>query len=236
MPTSEVVHNKSQGTRSMTDSSLHKSQKKKMPATDDLIFQSSGVMQFVVAKRLNQRPVPASQPAREEDEDDLLGKTMTRLVKGISNDMAKEQAKLECPQLLFRYRFQHILQHQNQPHFDSPLHSPTQNLTSHSGGFNSYLSSIYVSPSIPAYGSYESETGPQVVLLFQRKFTEVHHFQKHKLVHQSILSTVLILDKIDIRSRKITYMYNFLIIFIFHSVSFCYLQESLDYIFYIVFH
>ena len=72
--------------------------------------------------------------------------------------MAKEQAKLECEQLLFRYRFQHIQQHQNQPHFDSPLHSPTENLTSHSGGFNSYLSSMYRSPSIPANGSYESQT------------------------------------------------------------------------------
>ena len=79
---------------------------------------------------MNQRPVPASQPAREEDEDDLFGKTMARFVKGISNEMAKEQAKLECQQLLFRYRFQHIQQHQNQTNFDSPLHSPTQNLTS----------------------------------------------------------------------------------------------------------
>ena len=74
MATPKEVHNKSQGRRSMTHSSLHKSRKKKSPATDDLTFQSSGGMQFVVAKRLNQRPVPASQPAREEEEDDLFGK------------------------------------------------------------------------------------------------------------------------------------------------------------------
>ena len=112
MATPEEVHNKSQGTRSRTDSSLHKSRKKKRPVTDDLIFQSSSVMQSV-AKHLNQRPVPASQPAREGDEDELFGKIMARLVKGISNDMVKEQVKLECQQLLFRYRFQHIQHHQN---------------------------------------------------------------------------------------------------------------------------
>ena len=77
----------------------------------------------MVKRPLQSSPILQSAPSQpiDGDADDLFGKTVAKLTKRIPDELMKEMAKIECQQILFRYRFQQQQQNpQNQ--VGSPHH------------------------------------------------------------------------------------------------------------------
>ena len=49
-------------------------------------------------------PITLPAPPREDDPEDLFGKTMAYMAKQIQDDMSRDTAKIECQQIMLRYR------------------------------------------------------------------------------------------------------------------------------------
>ena len=69
------------------------------------MMQACGALATISKRPKPNIPVPAV-PTPPDDADELFGKMISRLVKEIHNQMNKEIAKIECQQILLRYRFQ----------------------------------------------------------------------------------------------------------------------------------
>ena len=93
----------------------------KKGTSEDLIYQASSVLKSIETNRMQPSPALPPIPIREDDADELFGKAMTRLIKGVTNEMQKEMAKIECQQIIFRYRFT------SQQHLSPPAFSAASN-------------------------------------------------------------------------------------------------------------
>ena len=83
--------------------------KKKKTTTDDLILQATKVLASVTSN--NQKsPATPKTPQRAIPDmdivDELFGTSIARQVANIKDPMLKEAAKIECQQVVFKYRFQ----------------------------------------------------------------------------------------------------------------------------------
>ena len=116
-----------------TSTPYKKNSKGKRYAADDVLLQASDILASV-AKRPNLPDSP--QP----DADDLFGQTMAKLIKEIPDDMTKEMAKIECQQVIFRYRF-----------------SPQQN---NNFGSSQSVRPLFTPPPMPRSYSYQSHVIP----------------------------------------------------------------------------
>ena len=95
-----------------------KKRRKSKSTGDELIMSCTDLISSVAKKQNNEQSTDSSKQI--EDKDLLFGKTMAAMVKEIPDGMQKEMAKLECQQILIRYRFN------PQPQPEHPLPQPSQ--------------------------------------------------------------------------------------------------------------
>ena len=90
---------------------------------DDMLMQVSGALASI-----SKRPPPTQiihtpshpPPPREYDSDALFGKTMALMTKQIKDEMAKDMAKIECQQVMLRFRANNTVHHDPYPQPSMP--------------------------------------------------------------------------------------------------------------------
>ena len=108
--------------KSKQPSSSYRSKIKK--SSGDLLFQASSALKSIATNRKNSSQV--TLPPQEDNSDELFGKAMGKLISGITDGMNKEACKIECQQLVYKYRFSSQRQSQQTKSFP-PLHVNTSN-------------------------------------------------------------------------------------------------------------
>ena len=143
--------------RNVIGSRLPKQLTPKKATSEDLIYQASSVLKSVATNRRQPSPALPPTPIREDDTDELFGKTMTRLIKGVTNEMQKEMAKIECQEIIFRYRFA------SQQHLPPPAFSAASNPSTASSSSISpplYSNNPYPDSAASNHRTYPSRYSP----------------------------------------------------------------------------
>lgn len=152
--------------------------RKRKPNHDDMLMQVSGAL-AAISKRppptqiIHTPSHPPPPPPREDDSDALFGKTMALMAKQIKDEMAKDMAKIECQQVMLRFRANNTVRHDpypqpSMPSFDnnssyrSMLSSGHVSNASHSNGmsrYGTYDDTSSAADGSPSYnGSYNMDT------------------------------------------------------------------------------
>ena len=110
--------------------------KKKKTTADDLILQATNVLASVTNNN-KKSPATPKTPQRAIPDmdivDELFGTSIARQVANIKDPMLKEAAKIECQQVVFKYRFQSEQNVKTTPYtsFHNHSYSHSQNSASY---------------------------------------------------------------------------------------------------------
>ena len=126
-----------------TNRAVFKKGNRKLTASDSLLLKCSEV----ISSEGQMCPHPPQLPKIHRiSVITLFGKTMSQMIKAIPDGISKEMAKIDCQQVLLRYRFQQPIQ--------QPIRQPSYQQFSQQQG----TKSIYSSDDIPVTGSH-TQTG-----------------------------------------------------------------------------